>query len=59
MTGSLNFCLQTVGKLKTTYRDGKIEIIGNRAGLKDLGQICMNNAELGSVETLITLNLNL
>ncbi|WHZ15545.1 MAG: hypothetical protein OJF52_002389 [Nitrospira sp.] len=71
-----------VGKLKTTYRDGKIEIIGNRAGLKDLGEIClalsgltdeeaktpanhyhiadfMNNAELGSVETLITLNLNL
>lgn len=30
-----------IGKLKTEYKDGEIEIIGNRAGLKDLGEICL------------------
>ena len=39
-----------VGKLKITYKDGEIEIIGNRAGLKDLGEICFALSDLSDEE---------
>ncbi len=45
-----------VEKLKIIYKDGEIEIIGNRKGLKDLADICVALSELSDEEAKTAAN---
>ncbi len=39
-----------IEKLMVSYKDGEIEIMGNRAGLRDFGEICLGLSELTEEE---------
>ena len=38
--------MEEIEKLKVEYKDREVEIWGNRAGLRDLGEICLGLSEL-------------
>jgi len=42
--------MKEVEKLVVDYKNGKIEIMGNRAGLKFLGEVCLGLSELTDEE---------
>ena len=42
--------MDEVEKLMVSYEDGKIEIMGNRAGLKFLGEVCLGLSEISDEE---------
>jgi hypothetical protein len=48
--------MKEVEKLVVTYEDGKIEIMGNRAGLKFLGEVCLGLSELTDKEAKTAAN---
>ena len=48
--------MDEVEKLMVSYEDGKIEIMGNRAGLKFLGEVCLGLSELSDEEAKTAAN---
>lgn len=38
--------MSEIAKLKVSYHNGEVEIIGNRTGLKSLGEICFALSKL-------------
>jgi len=51
-----NSFVEPVEKLKILYKNGEIEIQGNREGLKDLGEICLALSELSDEEAKTAAN---
>ncbi|MFQ5917750.1 MAG: hypothetical protein ACE5I0_08080 [Candidatus Binatia bacterium] len=43
-----------VDKLKITYKNGQVEIVGNREGLQLLAEVCMSLSELSDEEAKTT-----
>jgi hypothetical protein len=48
--------MNEVEKLMVSYNDGKIEIMGNRRGLKFLGEVCLGLSELSDEEAKTAAN---
>ena len=48
--------MDEVEKLMVSYEDGEIEIMGNRAGLKFLGEVCLGLSELSDEEAKTAAN---
>lgn len=48
--------MREVEKLKVSYHNGEIEIMGNRAGLKSLGEICFALSKLNDMQAKTAAN---
>jgi len=51
--------MREVEKLKVSYANGEIEIMGNRAGLKSLGEICFALSKLNDEQAKTAANHSL
>ena len=45
-----------IEKLKVEYKDGEVEIWGNRAGLRWLGELCLGLSELSDEQAKTAAN---
>lgn len=48
--------MNPVDKLKVTYMNGQVEIVGNREGLQLLAEVCISLSELSDGEAQSTTN---
>lgn len=48
--------MEAIEKLKVSYRNGEIEVVGNRAGLKFLATVCLGLSDLMESEARTAAN---